>query len=176
MNKKMNLLLFLFFLLANNVFSANKDSLELISVKARILYTGYYNEVAANKNMNKNNFFVFASITNNQDTAISFYLWTCDWPIENFTTDNDSIYIKATGCDANFPKLIKLKPHQTISFNSLAISHRQENPKNNLFRIGFCFYDTVWHVRKRPPKNEIKWYWSNPLTLVQISHEYTIED
>ena len=96
--KKITLLSLLLFMLILG-YSQKTSTRDLVSVKAYIVGKG---SPAFNKDDDQN-FFSVATVTNIQDTIISFWIMNESWAVENWITDNDSIYLKFLGNDLNSP-------------------------------------------------------------------------
>jgi len=123
-------------------------------------------------------YFTIATLTNQQDTAIVFWIMSCGWPWTNWITSNDSVYCGNDGCDGNIPEDIRLKPHQSIHFYLLLRRFRQ-----NLFcrkvKLGFKYYRDLldlWNypnskIKPAPPTV----YWSNEVEIKDNLFQYQID-
>jgi len=123
-------------------------------------------------------YFVRASVSNIQDTTISFVIMSCSWPAANWKTNNKSIYVKAVECDANSPERISLKPKQSITFYGFIIGAKGKS-EGEKFRLAFLYYnkfeDLLDVMRTSKQKEGPKEFWSNEVRLEDNIFTYKVD-
>ncbi|MDF2188219.1 hypothetical protein [Paraflavitalea sp. CAU 1676] len=162
-------------LLTNNFCVAqSKDTTDKVSVTVEVISKGssdYYKEKAEG-------YFIRASVSNTQDTAISFVVMTCSWPSDNWATNNLAILMSGRGCDSNSPERITLEPQQSISFNGFIMDTHQKLAGKK-FRFAFLYYDNfddlLVFYKERKPKKEIPAFWSNEVRLEDNIFSYKVD-
>jgi hypothetical protein len=123
-------------------------------------------------------YFTMATVTNQQDTTIVFWIMSCGWPTANWITSNDSVYCGNFGCDSNVPGDIRLKPHQSIHFYGL-LWRRGQKPFCRKVKLGFKYYRDLidlWNfpnskIKPAPPTV----YWSNEVEIKDNLFQYQID-
>ena len=117
-------------------------------------------------------FFALATVTNIQDTAIQFYTTTCSWPIINWKTNSEKVFLNVAGCDAHQIETITLLPKQTIEFN-IALSFRDKESRVDSVKLGFIYSTDGVNVfdRKNP---RLPVFWSNEVNLTNTVNTYQI--
>ncbi len=126
----------------------------------------------SNDNDQEECFFALATVTNLQDTAIAFFTSTCSWPISNWRTSSEKVFLNILGCDAQDFERITLLPKQTIEFN-IALSFRDKKSKVDSVKLGFIYCTAVLDLldRKNP---RIPVFWSNEVSLINSLNTYQI--
>jgi hypothetical protein len=148
------------------------DTLHLISVSLRIIGKGtpqYPKDASPG-------YFALATLTNNQDTAIHFWIMTCSWYAHNWLSSNDSIHFFGSPvCDRNIPDRINLIPHQSMDFYGL-LEPRNNKPLPKTVKLGFIYfasfndiYDFL-HGRNNP--ENLKIYWGNQARIRDNLYSY----
>jgi hypothetical protein len=151
----------------------NMDAKALVSVSLHIIGKGTVGTLNQ-----ETGYFTMATVTNQQDTPIVFWIMSCGWPVENWVTSNDSVRCSYFGCDSNIPEDIRLKPRQSIHFYGLLTRARQK-PFCRKVKLGFQYYrDLVdlWHfpnskIKPAPPTV----YWSNEVEIKNNLFQYQID-
>jgi hypothetical protein len=69
--------------------------------------------IPANDSIKEKRFEIQVSLTNNSDSAISFWLMSCSWE-DNFLINNTYIYFAGKDCDKNAPEIVTIKSKATI--------------------------------------------------------------
>lgn len=166
--------LLIFFLIVNtNIFSQKNNDTDIISVKSYVV--GKYESILEKGSVER--YFILGCVSNNRDTTISFWIMSRSFPINNWSSSNDSIWLEIPQNNNNSPVPIKLLPHQTINFYFVAIP-KNATLKNKAFQLGFNFTDPK--ASKLPydqNRNEkVQKYWSNLLILEDKTFHYEIED
>ncbi len=165
--------------LAQKVSAQNINEKAFISVSLQIIGKGTVRAYQdAKGSHNDTGYFTVATVTNQQDTAIVFWIMSCGWPSANWLTSNDSLYCGNFGCDINIPDDIRLKPHQSIHFYGLLSRFRQK-PFCRKVKLGFKYYRDLidlWHfpnstIKPAPPTV----YWSNEVEIKDNLFEYQID-
>jgi hypothetical protein len=152
----------------------NAGESRLISISLQVIAKGTINE----SNHDIPGYFVIATITNQQDTAIKFFIMSCSWASENWITSNDSIYFREPGCDINLPADIHLRPHQSIHFYGV-LTRSGTKPFSKKVKLGFRYFTNaadLWSSlseRKKVEKPTI--YWSNEVEVKDNLFEYQID-
>lgn len=85
----------------------------LVSVSIRLIGQG----ATTTLYQNISGYYLMASVTDRQDTAITFWIMSCGWPYSNWVTNNDSAHVGWQGCDGNIPIEIHLLPGYSISLS-----------------------------------------------------------
>src|SRR5580658_11135301 len=118
----------------------NTNEKAFISVSLQIIGKGTVRAYQdATGSHNDTGYFTVATVTNQQDTTIAFWIMSCGWPWANWLTSNDSVYCGNFGCDSNVPGDIRLKPHQSIHFYGL-LWRRGQKPFCRKVKLGFKYY------------------------------------
>lgn len=155
--------------------SSKKD---IITVKIFPIAQGISTHIPNQYKIANQSYFTYMSITNNQDTTISFYLMSCSWMIDNWISDNDSISLLFLGCDINTPLYITLLPHQLIDFSAIIIT-KPHTEMSTLFRFGFLYFkkekDLLDYIPKKNKTDNIRIYWSDAIKLEDNLFKYHIE-
>ena len=156
------------------IYSQKSNTADLISVKTYIVGRGaeYYKNNYVN---DRNNYFSLINVTNNQDTAISFMIMSASWAIDNFVVDNDSIYLKYIGNDANIPVKIKLESKKSVKF-TVILRFRNASIINKYFKVGFSITDINDFNSQKKKRSSGKVYWSNKVKLEYSGIKYEIEE
>jgi hypothetical protein len=167
--------LFLTFLCcsAQNGSAQNTDAKALVSVSLHIIGKGTVG--TANQ---ETGYFTMATVTNQQDTPVVFWIMSCGWPVENWVTSNDSVHCSYFGCDSNIPEDVRLKPHQSIHFYGLLTRARQK-PFCRKVKLGFNYYTRLFDLFNFP-NQKIKpappaVYWSNEVEIKDNLFQYQID-
>jgi len=151
----------------------NTDDKTLVSVSLQIIGKGtvgtFYKETG---------YFTMATVTNQQDTPIVFWIMSCGWPVENWVTSNDSVHCYYFGCDSNFPEDIRLKPHQSIHFYGF-LKHTGQKPFCRKVKLGFRYYVGMMDLLNLPNR-KIKpapptVYWSNEVDIKDNLFQFQID-
>lgn len=165
----------LLFFFNQHVYSQKKDTADLVSVALHIIAEGttkYYKD-------NGSGFFAMVSVTNNQDTAISFWIMTCSWPDVNWVTSSDSVYFGSHGCDSNFPERIELLPHKSINFYGV-FTRLGKKPIGRKVKLGFIYFSSFNDIfeasAERSKLKNFKKYWSNQVLLEDNLFNYQKEE
>jgi hypothetical protein len=120
-------------------------------------------------------YFAKLRVTNLQDSAISFCMYTCSW-YDNWIFNNDSFKFCALGCDKNVFETFTLEPLKSIVFycgikaNSTTIKR---------FKMGFVPLGA--DAERKVNGNWVKFiksqkaYWSNEIDLAIQNNSYMIE-
>jgi hypothetical protein len=123
-------------------------------------------------------YFVMATITNQQDTAIKFFIMSCSWASQNWITSNDSIYFREPGCDINVLADIHLRPHQSVHFYG-ALTSSGKKPFSKKVKLGFRYITNAadeWFTSAERPKVEKPTiYWSNEVEVKDNLFEYEVD-
>ena len=151
------------------------DAKSLVSVSLQVIGKG---TVKGDNNRDVTGYFIEATITNQRDTPIVFWIMSCGWPYENWITNNDSVFCGNFGCDKNIPEDIRLKPHQSIHFYGL-LRGRGERPLCRNIKLGFRYYARLTDLLNFPDQ-KIKpalptIYWSNEVEIKDNLFEYQID-
>jgi hypothetical protein len=147
-------------------YSQKPDTARKISVTLNIIgygSTDYFKEKEAG-------YFAMATVTNNEDTAISFVIMECSWARDNWVASNNSIFFGDRGCDANSPIRIKLLPHKSINFYGV-IRIVNKGAANKKIRLGFLYYTSFNNLLDAKSKSYRK-YWSNDVNLEDNLFKY----
>ena len=108
------------------------------------------------------------TITNTQDTAVSFVAMTCSWE-ESFSTDSDDVYIEPHECDSNFPERIVLAPSHLVKYSGYIKFSKKSIVKECHFKVGLrdiTFNDFIYP--KYPERQKkYKTYWSRSILLTR---------
>jgi hypothetical protein len=187
-------IIIIFFLLftCQKISAIPNDSAQKISVDVDIIAKTIEYNYSRKTNIDK--YFLLITLTNTQDSTIHLRFITCGWN-ENFTTNNDSIYMPGRNCDLNYPIEIKLEPHKSITFYGEICSliknvndYCCDQPK---FKIGFIDFpniilddkegkEMIWRhdgfwITRMYDKRKCKIYWSDEILLKSRLYEYKIE-
>ncbi|HEY4831701.1 MAG TPA: hypothetical protein VIH61_03980 [Waddliaceae bacterium] len=152
----------------------NTDAKTLVSVSLQIIGKG----TVATFNQDVAGYFTMATVTNQQDTTIVFWIMSCGWPLENWVTSNDSVYRGNFGCDSNIPEDIRFKPHQSIHFYGL-LRRSGQKPFCRKVKLGFQYYTRpfdLFHfpnqkIKPAPPTV----YWSNEVEIKDNLFQFEID-
>jgi hypothetical protein len=121
---------------------------------------------------------MMATVTNQQDTTIVFWIMSCGWPAENWVTSNDSVSCDNSVCYSNYPIDIRLKPHQSIHFYSL-LTRSGQKPFCRKVKLGFQYYTrpsdlfTPRNQKTKPASPAV--YWSNEVEIEDNLFQFQIE-
>jgi hypothetical protein len=169
-------LLFLTFLCfgAQKGSAQNADAKALVYVSLQIIGKG----TAGTFKQDVTGYFTIATVTNQQDTTIVFWIMSCGWPLENWVTSNDSVYCGNFGCDKNFPEDIRLKAHQSIHFYGL-LRRSGQKPLCRKVKLGFQYYTRLFDLLHFP-NQKIKpapptIYWSNEVEIKDNLFQFQID-
>lgn len=165
----------LVFVIHSKVYAQQVNNDSLLSVKIHIVGEG----TPEYREKEKKSFFTMATVTNNQDTAVSFWIMSCSWAI-NWVHDNDSVFLTSgVECDKNFPVLIKLLPHKSINFYTTLVCLNQDELANKYVRLGFLYYgpkeSSGDFFRAKLKSDEVPKYWSNRVKLENNLGRYEVE-
>ena len=168
---KKNLFLALLFFSANYVYSQNR----LFSVKIDLVAADYSNV----KPVPKTKFYGVATVSNIQDTSLSFYILSCGWPRKNWVSMDDSISYEHIGCDNNFPDRITLQPNQSIKFKVVINNRHVQWNGSNPIQMGFIYFKTEKELSDRSMAQksipDSKVFWSNPFFFDDVRITYKVE-
>ena len=165
---------FCLLLIWNRSYSSSNDSLLLLKVDVDVVS---YHEKSDQVNI----YSVLITLKNTQDTTLSFWTRSCNWPI-NFITNNDSIGILPANCDSEGPTILKIGAHKTAKFYAeIHTSIDGYNPgyTNTYFKLGFLdipkskISDRSFYERE---KKGYKIYWSNQIRLAQNLGTFKTEE
>ena len=152
-------------------YSQKPDNTDLISVTLRIVAEGntqYYKE-------NNSGYFAIATVTNIQDTTISFWIMTCSWPDVNWVASSDSVYFGSHGCDSNFPEKVELLPHKSINFYGV-FTKLSKKPMGKSVKLGFVYFNSFNDIfeasAERSKIKNFRKYWSNQVVLEDNLFKY----
>lgn len=151
----------------------NTDAKALVSVSLQIIDKGTVGTLHQ-----ETGYFTMATVTNQQDTTIVFWIMSCGWPLENWITSSDSVYCGNFGCDSNFPIDIRLKPHQSIHFYGL-LRRSGQKPFCRKVKLGFQYYTRPFDlfpfpnqkIKPAPPTV----YWSNEVEIKDNLFQFQID-
>jgi hypothetical protein len=76
---------------------------------------------------------VVVRLSNNSNDTLNYIHMTCSWS-DSFIIDNKNIDIQGWGCDSNFPKVYKIPPHKSSTFNIPLLFAKNLDKYN--FRVG----------------------------------------
>ncbi len=173
--KKINLALLILLLFPSKGHTQEGYRSDLISVKLTIITTQpTFIDSVKIKNYQSN--YALATVINNQDTSISFWIMDASWQKDNLLTNNDSVHFLFPGCDMNGESKISLEPHKSINFYTIIASHKNFDSK---FKIGFRFFkkiDELTNFLDRKDKIvETKIYWSKTMNFKNKLNSYELE-
>jgi hypothetical protein len=151
------------------------DTVDLISVSLRIVGKGtpqYPKDASPG-------YFALATLTNNLDTAIHFWIMTCSWYAHNWISSNDSIHFFGSPvCDRNITDRINLLPHQSMDFYGL-FELRDNKPLPEMVKLGFIYFtssdDIEDYLRGRNNPENFKIYWSNQAKIRDNLYSYQLD-
>ena len=184
-------LIFLFLVVAGLYSGCKPKEKQLkFSVQLEITGKGYFNFDRGERK--HDDYYSKVTVTNQEDTTITFWMMSCSWWSHTLLFDSDSMQFSTGGCDKNIPVEVKLKPGKSIVFypvfhdnsiyrnsyipyvDSLNVVHPAypvQSKDNKPVRIGFILMKN----NSKDPYMETNFvksgqiYWSNP---VQLSHYY----
>jgi len=152
----------------------NADKKGLIAISSHIIGKGTINE----SNHDISGYFVMATIANQQDTAIEFFIMSCSWASDNWIPSNDSIKFREPGCDNNGPILIHLQAHQSIYFYGL-LTRVGAIPFCQKVKLGFRYItnsaDLLFSSAEREKVEKPIIYWSNEVEVRDNLFKYQID-
>ena len=152
----------------------NGNSNPLVGVVLKVIGKG----VVAGLNNGEPGYFVMATVTNRQDTAIKFLIMSCSWASRNWLTNNDSIAFHEPGCDTNIPIDIHLRPHQSIEFYGV-LTPMGKKPPGQKVKLGFRYYSNerdLWPPYRQETKvAKPVIYWSNEVDVKDNLFKFQIE-
>lgn len=142
-----------------------------LTVKAKLFHTF---DSTNSDNTIKRRSKVDLTLLNNSNRTISFWTMSCSWT-DNWLINIRNKYFKLKSCDKNFPKIVEIKPKDSLVYHAI-ITSQIKLPIGNYdtVRFGFIFVDTVMcktqHdfddiLKNRSNQNKI--IWSNPLFLIK---------
>ena len=153
-------------------YSQSKKNTDIISVQLSVIGEGKHTYLTKD---DFSYFFTTATIFNNQDTAVKFWVMNCSWPVDNWVVDNDSVVFAFQGCDNNTATEIKLLPHSKITFNGL-LKSKINNSKDKFVKVGFIYFTSFKDIFEngglKSSLNKHKKYWSNSVELVDNVNKY----
>jgi hypothetical protein len=172
-NRYKTLFLFLFIVSNDLSYSQNSKSLDLINVRLSVVAKGTPYSVG-NETSKNECFFALATITNLQDTAIEVSFPGCAWPLINWVTSSENVFLTNVNCDAQQMEYITLQPNQAIEFN-IALSLKEGKSKVESVKLGFNYNSVSFkNFDRENPKQLI--FWSNEVKLVNNLNTYKIRD
>ena len=146
----------------------------LIAISLHIIGKGTINE----SNYDIPGYFVMATITNQQDTAIEFFIMSCSWASDNWIPSNDSINFREPGCDINIPAHIHLPAHGSIYFYGL-LKRVGARPFCQKVKLGFRYItnsaDLLFSSAERKKVEKPIIYWSNEVEVRDNLFKYQID-
>jgi hypothetical protein len=152
----------------------NADANGLVAVSLHVVGKGTVNEL----NHDVPGYFVIATVTNQQDTAIKFWIMSCSWATQNWISGNDSIYFHEPGCDINLPIDIHLRPHQAIQFYGV-LAHSGAIPFSKKVKLGFRYFTNEGDLWPTPGRQTTLTkptiYWSNEVDVKDNLFQYQID-
>jgi hypothetical protein len=155
-------------------FAQNTDAKALVSVSLQIVGEG----PVGTSNQNDTGYFAMATVTNQQDTTIVFWIMSCSWA-ENWVTTSDSVdYRGNVVCYSNYPIDIRLKPHQSIHFYGL-LTRSGQKPFCRKVRLGFRYYTRASDLfpsrnqKTKPAPPDV--YWSNEVEIRDNLFQFQID-
>jgi hypothetical protein len=136
---------------------------------------------ASNDSIREKRFNIQATLINNSDSVMSFWIMTCSWD-DNFLINNTYIFFRGEECASNFPHVLDIKPNDSVLLKTTLIrAIIKDNPCQNCIgsitrvpttKIGLIYIDTnqckgmlhYWDIiEDRSTWKEI--IWSAPLYL-----------
>ena len=191
-------LIFLFLVVAGLYSGCKPKEKQLkISVKLEITGKGYFDFDRGGKH---EDYFSKVTVTNHEDSTITFWMMSCSWWLKTLQFDRDSMQFSTGGCDKNIPVEIKIKPGKSIIFypvfhdNSIygfahgysIVSKKAAHPAfpvkskyNKQIRIVFILMKN----NSKDPYMETNFiksgqtYWSNPVQLSTYwNNRYRVEE
>jgi len=152
-----------------------KDKSLKVSVKMEITGKGYYQY--GKDTRVREDYFSKISLTNQEDTTLTFWMMSCSWWEETLIFDRDSMEFSASGCDKNIPVKVALKPGKSLIVYPVIHANSK---KINQVRIGFVLMkeeELNNHFADRATFLKIKnVYWSNPVSLEYRNNGYRMEE
>jgi hypothetical protein len=181
-------ILFYFFLVIVCVYSSHRPIQKPLNVSVIIEITGkgYYQYGRDTKV--RDDYFSRVTITNHEDSIITFWMMSCTWMDDLLKFNQDSLEFSTANCTKNTPVEVELKPGKSIIFypvfhdNSKKKVHTVYSDRfhnNNQVRMGFILLKnkSTDSYGKQPdyvrPGNL---YWSNPVSLEYYNNGYRIEE
>ena len=155
-----------------------------ISVKMEITGRGYYQYGQDTKV--RDDYFSRVSITNHEDSTISFWMMSCQWMFDVMKFNQDSLDFSIGNCTKNIPIKVELKPGKSIIFYPVFtdISKKRYHTyysdisrNNKQVRIGF---NPMKNVSTDPNGEHPELvrsgdtYWSNQVSLDYRNNGYKI--
>ena len=151
----------------------NAAAIGPVAVSLHVIGKGTINEF----NQEAPGYFVMATVTNQQDTAIKFLIMNCSWASSNWITSNDSIHFHEPGCDGNFPIDIHLRPHQSIQFYGM-LTRAGEKPFGKKVKLGFRYITDeayYWAAARHTTVAKPPIYWSNEVEVTDNLFRFQID-
>jgi len=155
-----------------------------ISVKMEITGRGYYQYGQDTKV--RDDYFSRVSITNHEDSTISFWMMSCQWMFDVMKFNQDSLDFSIGNCTKNIPVKVELNPGKSIIFYPVFTDISKKRfyqvysniPRNNKqIRMGFILLKNKSKDRNGEPPEFVRsgnTYWSNPVSLDYRNNGYKI--
>jgi hypothetical protein len=172
-NWQRTIIFVLFISVHSLTFSQNSKSPDLVKVRLSVVAKGIpYSD--ANSTLKNECYFALATITNVQDTAIEISFPDCAWPLINWVTSTDNVFLANVNCDAQKMENVTLQPNGTIEF-SIALSLKEQTSKVESVKIGFNYNSGSLKKYDRDNPGQLI-VWSNEVKLVNNLNTYRIRD
>ena len=107
---------------------SNKKNIELPAVT--------FTAVVGEKPLDITHLSVKITLTNNTDDTLGFVRMSCSWE-DAYILDTKKIFISPGLCDKNFPKLIRILPHQKDERSLSVTPSNTSGLLGTKFRVGF---------------------------------------
>lgn len=171
------IIVFSLLLIFNTAYSQNSANKQLVLVTLDIVGKGAPG-ICPKAKMGKY-YFVTVNVFNTQDTAVTFLINNCSWPMDGFVINNDSIgfYYCIGGCDHNVPERVSVPPKKSVQFNNTIISWKKGRSITRI-KAGFIYFTTfneIWYYDGNYSKIADKIVWSNEVELKDNLYKYEIK-
>src|SRR5215471_11437699 len=103
-------------LIFKSIFSQESKNKPIVSVNLDIIGKGA--PTACARVDTSGYYFVTVNVLNTQDTTVSFFIMSCEWAMDGFVIQSDSVAFQFCfrGCDHNVPEKISLSKGQSVQF------------------------------------------------------------
>src|ERR1035437_1649941 len=153
-----------------------KDKPLNVSIKLEITGKGFYQY--GKDTRVREDYFSKISLTNHEDSTITFWMMSCSWGESTLKFDRDSMEFSTGNCTKDIPVKIELKSGKSLIIYPV---FHANSKRINQIRIGFVLFKvdntSDYFV---DPSNFIKTkniYWSNPVIFKNYHNNgYRIEE